>query len=152
MAMCAIGRWLYCGRRPNWIARLINRADAAVTSTGVTARLGAVTLELTLRRGYSPADARFSDAANATPPRRLCPSRSMFFAALWSRCRLVPQPGHECQRTDRPFWTRTPQPEHVWLVYAGGTPTARFPAHTALKARMLKKPLQPASLILLARW
>ena len=43
----------------------------------------------------------------------------MFFAALWSRCRLVPQSGQLCQRTDKPFWTTTPQPEHVWLVKAG---------------------------------
>ena len=34
----------------------------------------------------------------------------MFLAALWSRCRLVPQSGHECQRTDKPFETMTPQP------------------------------------------
>jgi hypothetical protein len=27
-------------------------------------------------------DSRFSDAANATSPQRLCPSRSLFFAAL----------------------------------------------------------------------
>ena len=48
-------------------------------------------------------DSRFSDAANATPPRRACPARSMFLAAVWSRCRLVPPAGQECQRTDKPF-------------------------------------------------
>src|SRR5262245_31535637 len=48
---------------------------------------------LTLRTGYSPADARFSDAASATPPRRASPVRSTFLAALWSRCRLVPHSG-----------------------------------------------------------
>jgi hypothetical protein len=27
--------WLYRGQRPNWIARMLNRAWAAVASTGV---------------------------------------------------------------------------------------------------------------------
>ncbi len=81
---------------------------------------------LTLRTGYSPVDARFSDAATATPPRRAmpgpffcsCPSRRIFLAALWSRCRQVPHSGQECHRTDSPFQTRMPQrgPEHRWLV------------------------------------
>ena len=34
----------------------------------------------------------------------------MFLAALWSRCRLVPQSGHACQRTDKPLRTTAPQP------------------------------------------
>ena len=57
-------------------------------------------------------DSRFSDATIATPPRRFCPNLSIFFAALWSRCRLVPHSGQECQRTDKPFWTTSPQPLH----------------------------------------
>ena len=36
---------------------------------------------LTLPR-LKPGDARFYDAANAAPPRRACPARSMFLAAL----------------------------------------------------------------------
>ena len=75
----------------------------------------AETWKLTLPR-MNAGDARFSAAAYATAPRRLCPSRSIFLAALWSRCRLVPQSGQECQRTDKPFLTTTPQPEQVWLV------------------------------------
>ena len=27
----------------------------------------------------------------------------------------MPQSGQECQRTDKPLWTITPQPEQVWL-------------------------------------
>ncbi len=55
----------------------------------------------------------------------------MFLAALWSLCRLVPQSGQVCQRTDKPFETMTPQPEQVWLVSAGGTATTKRPAHAA---------------------
>ena len=54
--------------------------------SGFRGRLQALVVPLwplTLPKG----DSRFSDAANATAPRRLCPSRSMFLAALWSRCR-----------------------------------------------------------------
>src|SRR5262249_39710602 len=68
---------------------------------------------LTLPR-LKPGDARFCAAAYATAPRRLCPSLSMFLAALWSRCRLVPQSGQECQRTDKPLATMTPQRAHGW--------------------------------------
>lgn len=39
-------RWLYRGQRPNWIARLMNRVDAAVSSTGIAAKYGAVTLDV----------------------------------------------------------------------------------------------------------
>jgi hypothetical protein len=46
MDMRAFRRWLYRGRRPNWIAHVMNRADAAVASTGVAARFGAITLEV----------------------------------------------------------------------------------------------------------
>src|SRR5262249_52807740 len=90
---------------------------------------------LTLGRGSSPTDARFSEAANATPPRRLCPARSRFLAAWWSLCRLVPpagsagwfrrlvphvpRSGQRCQGPDKPLATRTPPPEPVWLVNAG---------------------------------
>jgi hypothetical protein len=69
----------------------------------------------------------------------------MFLAALWSRCRLVPQSGQVCQRTDKPFTTMAPQPEHVWLVNAGMTATTERSAHAALKLRMPKNALQPAS-------
>ena len=42
---------------------------------------------MTLQASYSPTDARFSDAATATSPQRLCPSRSLF---LLPRRVLVP--------------------------------------------------------------
>src|SRR5260221_12846527 len=48
--------------------------------------------------------------------------------------------------------TSTPQPEPIWLVSAGGTATTERPAHTALKLRMLKNALHPASAIDFARW
>jgi len=60
------------------------------------------------------------------------PEPSLFFAALWSRCRLIPPSGRECQRTDKPLATNTPQPEHLWLVNAGGTAITFRPAHAAL--------------------
>ena len=41
--------------------------------------------------------------------------------------------------------TSTPQPEHVGLVYAGGTATAERPAPAALKLRMVRNCDQPAS-------
>ncbi len=50
MSIAPFNRWLYRGRRPNWIARLLNGAGAAVASTGVTARYGMVTLEVTGRK------------------------------------------------------------------------------------------------------
>jgi hypothetical protein len=59
--------------------------------------------EMTLHAGYSPTDARFSDATIATPPRRLRPRRSLFFAALWSRCRLVQHSGRRRHRMDTPY-------------------------------------------------
>src|SRR5262249_20851465 len=73
-------------------------------------------------------------APEGPAPRRCHPSARMFREALWSRWRLVPHSGQECQRTHSPFWTTTPQPEHVWLVSAGGTATSRFPAVAALRA------------------
>jgi deazaflavin-dependent oxidoreductase (nitroreductase family) len=42
-------RWLYHGQRPNWIARLLNRAWATVASSGVTPNY-LVTLEVTGRK------------------------------------------------------------------------------------------------------
>jgi len=42
-------RWLYRGQRPNWIARILNRATAAVASSGVTANY-METLEVTGRK------------------------------------------------------------------------------------------------------
>jgi deazaflavin-dependent oxidoreductase (nitroreductase family) len=42
-------RWLYRGQRSNWIARLLNRAWAAVVSSGVASNLY-VTLEVTGRK------------------------------------------------------------------------------------------------------
>ena len=106
---------------------------------------------LTFHVGKSPMDSRFSEVSNPTSPRRLCPSLSIFLAALWSRCRLVPHSGQLCQRTDKPLATNTPQPEHRWLVNAGLTTCTRFPAHAALKARIPKNCDHPASWIDLAR-
>ena len=42
-------RWLYRGQRPNWVARILNRATAAVASSGVTSNY-LVTLEVTGRK------------------------------------------------------------------------------------------------------
>ena len=42
-------RWLYHGQRPNWIARMLNRAWAAVGSSGVAPNY-LVTLEVTGRK------------------------------------------------------------------------------------------------------
>ena len=42
-------RWLYRGPRPNWIARILNRASAAVASWGITSNY-MVTLEVTGRK------------------------------------------------------------------------------------------------------
>jgi deazaflavin-dependent oxidoreductase (nitroreductase family) len=42
-------RWLYRGQRPNWIARILNRAWAAVGSSGVASDC-LVTLEVTGRK------------------------------------------------------------------------------------------------------
>ena len=45
----ALRRWLYRGRRPNWIARMLNRAWATVVSLGVASG-DDVTLEVTGRQ------------------------------------------------------------------------------------------------------
>jgi deazaflavin-dependent oxidoreductase (nitroreductase family) len=42
-------RWLYRGHRPNWIAKILNRAWAAVVSTGIASN-DYVTLEVTGRK------------------------------------------------------------------------------------------------------
>jgi deazaflavin-dependent oxidoreductase (nitroreductase family) len=42
-------RWLYRGQRPNWIARILNRASAVVASSGVASNY-LVTLEVTGRK------------------------------------------------------------------------------------------------------
>ena len=42
-------RWMYRGQRPNWLARMLNRVDAAMASTGLGATHGLVTLEVTGR-------------------------------------------------------------------------------------------------------
>ena len=49
MARGDFTRWLYRGQRPNWIARILNRASAAVGSTGVASNY-LVTLEVTGRK------------------------------------------------------------------------------------------------------
>ena len=42
-------RWLYRGKRPNWIARIMNRASAIVASSGVASNY-LETLEVTGRK------------------------------------------------------------------------------------------------------
>ncbi len=49
MTLSDFTRWLYRGQRPNWIARILNRATAAVGSSGVACNY-LVTLELTGRK------------------------------------------------------------------------------------------------------
>ena len=49
MTVSELTRWLYRGQRPNWIARILNRATAAVASSGVTSNY-LVTLEVTGRK------------------------------------------------------------------------------------------------------
>lgn len=45
----AFTRWLYRGQRPNGLAHLMNHMWAAVSASGVGAKFGAVTLEVTGR-------------------------------------------------------------------------------------------------------
>lgn len=45
----AFRHWMYRGQRPNWLARMLNRVDAAMGSSGVLANAGLVTLEVTGR-------------------------------------------------------------------------------------------------------
>ena len=49
MARGDFTRWLYRGQRPNWIARILNRASAAVASSGIASNY-LVTLEVTGRK------------------------------------------------------------------------------------------------------
>jgi F420H(2)-dependent quinone reductase len=49
MTLSDFTRWLYRGQRPNWIARILNRASAAIGSSGVTSDY-LVTLEVTGRQ------------------------------------------------------------------------------------------------------
>jgi deazaflavin-dependent oxidoreductase (nitroreductase family) len=49
MTLSDFTRWLYRGQRPNWIARILNRAAAAVASSGVASNY-LVTLEVTGRK------------------------------------------------------------------------------------------------------
>jgi F420H(2)-dependent quinone reductase len=46
MAKGAFRRWMYHGQRPNWIARMLNRVDAAVGSLGIASDYGLVTLDV----------------------------------------------------------------------------------------------------------
>jgi deazaflavin-dependent oxidoreductase (nitroreductase family) len=48
MARGDFTRWLYRGQRPSWLARMLNRATAAVASSGLTSNY-LVTLEVTGR-------------------------------------------------------------------------------------------------------
>ena len=49
MTISDFTRWLYRGQRPNWIARIMNRASAAVASSGIASNY-LVTLEVTGRK------------------------------------------------------------------------------------------------------
>ena len=49
MALSDFKRWLYRGQRPNWIARILNRAWIAVASSGVASNY-LVTLAVTGRK------------------------------------------------------------------------------------------------------
>jgi deazaflavin-dependent oxidoreductase (nitroreductase family) len=49
MTLSDFTRWLYRGQRPNWIARILNRATATVASSGVTSDY-LETLEVTGRK------------------------------------------------------------------------------------------------------
>jgi hypothetical protein len=48
MTLSSFTRWLYRGQRPNWIARILNKATAAIASSGVTSNY-LETLEVTGR-------------------------------------------------------------------------------------------------------
>jgi hypothetical protein len=49
MTLSDFTRWLYRGQRPNWIARILNRATATVASSGVASNY-LVTLEVIGRK------------------------------------------------------------------------------------------------------
>jgi deazaflavin-dependent oxidoreductase (nitroreductase family) len=50
VTIAPFNRWLYRGRRPNWIARVLNGLGTAIASTGATAKVGMVTMEVIGRR------------------------------------------------------------------------------------------------------
>ena len=54
MSELTFRRWLYRGRRPNWMARMLNRVDAALGSLGIASRYGLVTLEVIGRASGRP--------------------------------------------------------------------------------------------------
>jgi hypothetical protein len=54
-------RWLYRGQQPNWIARILNAAWAAVASSGVASNY-LVTLEMTGRKSGRTAESRNAKA------------------------------------------------------------------------------------------
>src|SRR5262249_61278764 len=90
--------------RPAWDGR------RATTTTAATSTSADTTM-VTLRQGYSPTDARFNTAGWPTAPRRVCPARNMFSAAVWSRSAMNPQRGQTWVRTERRFSTRLPHDE-----------------------------------------
>jgi hypothetical protein len=49
MTLSDFKRWMYSGQRPNWIARILNKASAAVASSGVAPNY-LVTLEVIRRK------------------------------------------------------------------------------------------------------
>ena len=49
MTLSDFTRWLYRGKRPNWIAKIVNRASAAVFSSGIASNY-LVTLEVSGRK------------------------------------------------------------------------------------------------------
>jgi hypothetical protein len=49
MAKSTFRQWMYRGHRPNWLARMLGRIDAAFGSSGIGASYGLVTLEVTGR-------------------------------------------------------------------------------------------------------
>jgi deazaflavin-dependent oxidoreductase (nitroreductase family) len=49
MAAGDVRRWMYSGHRPNWIARTLNRVDAALGRSGIASSYGMATLEVTGR-------------------------------------------------------------------------------------------------------
>lgn len=49
MAKGTFRRWMYRGQRPNWLARMLIRVDAALGARGIGSKYGLVTLEVTGR-------------------------------------------------------------------------------------------------------
>src|SRR5262245_60706547 len=107
---------------------------------------------LTLRRGYSPTDARFIAAATPTAPRRGCPAHGVVLAAFWSRSSTTPQEGPLWVRTKSAFCARCPHPRQSCLGYCAGTTTTCLPAPAAVSARRVEQCANPASERDLLRW